>query len=114
MKLAAAPRFDTLPLEVQQKIIAFTSFRTVLNITLVNHALHTACENRAVFKDLIDNRNGHGGTVWRPLHLSSQTELETWKRYACADDLASNHWVERRLDSSWFPQLIALNRMHMS
>ena len=112
MSSSTALRLDALPLEIQQRIIAFTSLRTVLNITLVNRALHTVCESRAVFKGLIDNRNGHGGDVWQSPQFPGHTELDAWKRYALADDLTIKfEATSYKDDTSWVPQLIALRRM---
>lgn len=103
-------RFELLPIELQHKIVSFSSFRTVLNLTRVSHALHKLCENVAIFRDLIENRNGHGGPAWKCPILSAETDLETWKRYALADERSDEFDARNRKDMRWLPHLIALGR----
>ena len=108
---------DTLPLELREKIVSFTSFSQLLSIKLVSKALLQACESTAVLKQLINNRNSHGGPIWQHSHLSAESTHDQWARYALADDKAFyiRLWEAEFDDNTmrYLPQLVVTKRTYI-
>ncbi len=78
----------------------------------VNRILHQACNDRLVFKFIIDNRRGHEVPNWDCTSLSIDAPTSIWARYALAGFKAASLATGPLTDGfvRWAPQLVALNR----
>ena len=82
-------KLDTLPVEIIRRITSHGPCESTLSLLKVNRALHSACNDRLVFKSIIDNGNGSTSDlpIWKcTLPLDSPVTL--WARYALADSKA--------------------------
>jgi hypothetical protein len=87
----------------------------------VNRALHRACNDRLVFRSIIDHGNGRSGDAppWKFTLLSLQSPASSWARYALADSKAArlprdDAWKSTGVGKDlvkWAPQLMASHRM---
>ncbi len=104
-------KLDALPVEILHRIASVGACEAALALSGVNRALHLACNDRLVYKAIIDNRNGTGGPKWQHcLPLSVQSPTSSWARYALADSKAAQyHTMNLNLEEciSWLPQLMA-------
>ena len=109
---------DQLPLELQQRIVSVADFPSLLSLSLTCKLLHGACQNAVVLKNIIKNRSGYGGPIWRYPDFFEESSISELARYALADALAHrdwHKWVYSIVDVNegelhCFPQLTALNR----
>ena len=111
---SAPYKLDQLPVEVLRHIASLGNCEAVLALSEVNNTLRAACNDRWVYKALIDNRNGSRTPAWpHHLPLTMQSPVSSWARYALADSKAvhlnaSN--AEPTSVVSWAPQLFAHHR----
>ena len=111
---SAPYKLDQLPVEILRHIASLGNCEAVLALSEVNNTLRAACNDRWVYKALIDNRNGSSTPAWpHHLPLTMQSPLSSWARYALADSKAVRHKPsEFKLTSivSWAPSLFAHHR----
>ena len=111
---SAPCRLDELPFEILRHIASLGNCEAVLALSEVNNTLRAACNDRGVYKALIDNRNGYKTPEWpHHLPLTMQSPVSSWARYALADSKAvHNNASNFKLTSivSWAPQLFAYHR----
>ena len=104
-------KLDALPVEILHHIASVGACEAALALSGVNRALRLACNDRLVYKAILDNRNGAGGPKWQHcLPLSMQSPISSWARYALADSKAAQyHTMSLDLKGcvSWLPQLMA-------
>lgn len=104
-------KLDALPVEILQLIASVGACEAALALCRVNRALRLACNDRLVYKAILDNRNGAGSPKWQHcLPLSMQSPTLSWARYALADSKAAQyHTMSLDLKDcvSWLPQLMA-------
>ena len=113
-----ASMLDQLPVELQQRIISVADFPSLLSLSLTCRLLHGACQNAVVLKNVIKNRNGYCGPVWRYPDFFEESSTSDLARYALADALASRDgtkWAYSMVDVNQgdlhcLPTLTALNR----
>lgn len=111
---------DQLPLELQQRILSVADFPSLLTLSLTCRVLYGACQNATVLKNIIKNRSGNGGPVWRYPDFFEESSTSELARYTLADALASrdgNMWVYSIVDVvqgelHCLPQVAALNRRY--
>lgn len=60
-----ATMLDQLPVELQQRIVSIADFPSLLSLSLTCRVLYSACQNATVLKNIIKNRSGYGGPIWR-------------------------------------------------
>ena len=109
---------DQLPLELQQRIVSVADFPSLLSLSLTCRVLHGACQNGTTLRNIIKNRNGYGGSVWKYPDFFEESSTSELARYALADALASRDgdmWVysidnDVQDELHCLPQLAALNR----
>ncbi|CAD6574884.1 MAG: hypothetical protein ASARMPRED_006960 [Alectoria sarmentosa] len=104
-------KLDGLPVEILGRIASIGTCEAALALSKVNRILHTACNDRLVYKAILDNRNGNGGQEWQHrIPLSMESPVSSWARYALADSRAAQDYtvsLEPRTFASWAPQLMA-------
>ena len=103
--------FDRLPVEIQRRIISYGPCESALALMKVNKTLYETCNDRLLFKSIIDNRNGPN-TPNRYSHvLSINSPVHAWACYALADSKAATWSTDQPPDRflSWVPQLTALD-----
>ncbi len=120
--MAPAPRLDTLPLELREKIVSLGSIKTLFQISLTSRALHQACQSLSVTKAILYNHNGYGGRKWRYPCLPLDAPVSDWAQWALADleaqqtscntESNSNEVELERRQLYWAPQLMVLQRAH--
>ena len=114
-------KLDSLPVEIIRRIAAFGPCESALALLKVNRVLYQACNDRLVFKSIIDNGNGPSREmpVWQCTALSLQSPISYWARYALADSkLAHMPWhiirdgvdIVDKLVTTGAPQLMASHR----
>lgn len=112
-------KLDTLPIELLRRICSFGLCESALTLLKVNRRLHQACNDRQVFKSIIENRNGYGGKCWTYLPLTLSSSVENWARYALADSKArrlmdgDGEWDDtngKEGVDDWLPKLMASQR----
>lgn len=87
------PKLDTLPVEIIHRIAVSGACEATIALLRINRALRTACNDRALFRAIIDDANSttHGRTQWRSGILSNDSPVGTWVRYALANAKASSY-----------------------
>ena len=110
---STTPKFDQLPTEVLRRIISLSTCEAALALLRVSTRLHRLCNDRLVFKSIIENRPEGKVPTWQCPPLSIDAPTSTWARYALADSKAvaqtTRPWIEGF--PSWAPQLMVLHRM---
>lgn len=108
---------DTLPVETLRRIISFLPCESALTLQKTNRRLHRVSHDRQVFKSIIANRNGRGGTAWTRVPLTLESSIEDWARYALADSVA-RRLMEGEDESmvekveEWLPHLMFCHRLY--
>ena len=107
-------KLDQLPVEILRHIASLGNCEAVLALSEVNSTLRAACNDRWVYKAIIDNRNGSRTPPWpHHLPLTMQSPVSSWARYALADSKAvhlnPSHF-EVTSFVSWAPQLYVHHR----
>lgn len=84
-------RLDTFPVEIIRRIVAYGPCESALALLKVNRALYQVCNDRLVFKSIIENGNGppREMPIWQCTALSLQSPITLWARYALADSKAA-------------------------
>jgi hypothetical protein len=100
-------KLDTLPTEILQRIASFCSYDSSTNLLLVNSTLRKACDDRWVFKHLINHANIQYN--WMCDDIVKGISLESMKQVALADHWARNmhHGATANAITKWLPQLFA-------
>jgi hypothetical protein len=119
-------RLDTLPVEIIQRIASCGPCESALALGKVCSTLHRACNNRFVFKSIIDNGNGRSfeNDDWQCTAVTSQCSTSECARWALADSQArqlvellegnarwsvtfDDFWLDEY--TTWAPQIMALH-----
>lgn len=107
-------KLDELPVEIVRRIASVGACEAALALSKVNTTLHAACHDTLVYRAIINNRNGNGGSEWNHnLPLSIESPVSSWARYALADSLAPQGNISSltpRLTTIWAPQLLVYHR----
>lgn len=101
-------RLDALPSEIIQRIASVGPCENVLALVRVNHALRRVCNDNHVFRSIIRNRSGWGGSEWQDIPLTGLDSTSAWARYALADSKAvtADKMSSPKLFAKWGPQLM--------
>ena len=107
-------KLDRLPIETLRRIASLGACEAALALSKVNRTLYAACNDRLVFKAIIDNRNGYGGPKWHHhLPLSMESPVSSWARYALADSKAAqdrSSSLDPERIAPWVPHLVVYHR----
>lgn len=105
-------KLDRLPVEILRRIASISSCEATLALLKVSRFCHRACNDRLVFKAIIDNNNEGKTVTWHGPNLMIGSPTSSWARYALADSKATKLPNDPLIDKfvSWAPQLAALNR----
>lgn len=110
----ASLKLDELPIEIVRRIASIGACEAALALSKVNRTLRAACHDTLVYKAIINNRNGNGGSEWKHnLPLSVESPVSSWARYALADSLATHGNIlslAPRSTIPWAPQLLVYHR----
>lgn len=111
-------KLDGLPIEIIQRIATFCDCISVFELSKTNKILYEACNDRQVFKVIIENRNGYDGPVWDSIPITSESSRDVWARWALAD-LKGRQWlhdqwlgtsIQQQRFLSWAPLLMTRSR----
>ena len=110
-------KVDNLPVEILQRVASYLPATAALRFLRVNRSIYKACNDRQVFKAIVNNRNAYDGPIWTTIPLSADSPTSAWARYAVAD-LKARRWRPERHSSPtiirdvvrWAPQLMSAGR----
>lgn len=115
-------KLDRLPVEIIQCIAAFCACISVFELSKTNKVMYEACNDRQIFKVIIENRNGYDGPVWDSIPLTAEFSRDAWARWALAD-LKGRQWlpdqglktpIQQQRFLSWAPLLMTRSRKSFS
>lgn len=114
-------KLDDLPVEIIQRIASLGPSDSALALLRVNKHLNKACNDRQVFREVIENGNGYDLAAWDNVLLPDDASASIWARYALAD-LRAREWFCKDVadqvplpnDSlTWMPQLASCFRVSL-
>ena len=89
-----------LPAELLHHIASYGSAESVISLQRVCKTIHDVCYTARVFRDIIANGNGLCGPFTRPYwqcpHLTLNSPVEIWARFAVADSRLSRMYESRK------------------
>jgi len=105
-------KLDSLPIEILRRIATFSPCEAILALMEVSRILHRSCNDRLVFKSIIDYHNKRRSLKLQGPKLTIESPTSSWARYALADSKAIKLPTDPLIDKfvSWAPQLAASNR----